>query len=512
MQSKYKSAMRKQAYGSINQMKSLHVPLRYTVNKQVVAEIAIIDQLPVLQVYTDNRKLAAHAIAALTAENFLLFYRDYMQFLPQLLGLTDLDKLHNYKKAIIAELDFSYVDSELLAYCAEINSLLATYRFQQRKEELPEDLRERDLKVEDLQVLLAMNDLHKGLEAGSSVVRTVHNADVLCGMQLLHTVDLPTLGVMGEHSLAVIRYTQHYRVNFDRPQKTFSQTFTPCLGSYSMANDQGLVITRNEATKSSSCRKSAIGIPESILIQELVENCVSVEEVLAYLHDRIPATSHILTLMDASGHAGVLEILPHTNQEDPEAKRLAYFRCVSLPHEPRIAKVNYTTDAAIVRTFHGDDVIDASQLSKKAASKQKSYGNYVHATNHFVMSTHIGSGYSSNPLMGSLTRASSLDRYRNMQRLIDSQASSKCVSAQACSEDTVQALRFYYDINTKNLKLTLTWGNRVCANVTKRTLFSRIDITQTFERFHHIALNLFYHDETLHDDSDDSDNILRYEW
>lgn len=513
MESKYKSALRKQSFGAVNQMHSVHVPQQYVVNKQVVAEITLIDHLPVLQVYTDNRQLAAHAIAALTAENFLLFYRDYMRFLPQLLGLTDADKIQNYKNEIIARLDFSYVHNELLAYCAEINKLLANYRFQQRTKELPEDLRARDLTVVDLQMLLSMNDLRKGLDAGSSVVRTVKKNSIFCGMQLIHTVDLPTLGVMGEHSLAIIRYTHHYRKDSDRPQKTFSQTFTPGLGSYSISNDQGLVITRNEATKSTSCRKSENkGIPESILIQELAENCISVEEVMEYLRERTPATSHLLTLMDASGHAGVLEILPLANEEDRKGNRLAYFRCISLPHEPLVTEADYANDAAILRTFYGDEVIDTSRLSKKAMQKQKSYGNYVHATNHFVMSTHIGSGYVNEPLMGSLTRPSSLDRYRHMQRVIDSQASSKYVSATACSEDTAQAMRFYYDIATQNLKVTMTWGNRACADAKKRDLYSRVDITQTFEIFHRIALNIFYHAETLDVDNDDSDDALRYEW
>lgn len=472
----FRSALRNSAVG---QRQTVHVPQQYIVNHQVVAEIILQDRLPILQVYTHDQWLAAFAIGALQAENFLRYYQDYMQYLPQLIGFTTLKQLTDYKNDIVRSLDFNYVHHDLTAFCLEINRTLARLRFQQKHKELPEDLRERDLTVADLHFLLAMNDLQKGLEAGSSAVRELKKDNQLSGLQLIHTVDSPSLGALGSHSIAIIRYTPHYRVNLDKPQMTFSLTFTPGLASYSMSNDKGLVITRNEATKKENCFTAVEnGIPESILIQILVENCSTVAEVLQLLDELTPASSHILTLMDAKKNAGVLEILP-----------------INKPAKSIFRPIN-------------EEVTDNSRLSKSAVKKLKSYGKYVLATNHFITSKDIGSGTQHEPQMNSLTRPSSLDRFRNMHRAIDSQHSSKQVIKNAGANDTVQAMRFqHYD--DAGLKLTVTWGNAKSANNVKHEAYSRLNLSQAFEKFHLAACHKFFPQDVPYDE-DEHCNEMSY--
>ncbi|MDQ2994549.1 MAG: C45 family peptidase, partial [Pseudomonadota bacterium] len=308
-----------------------------------------VDTMPVLRIYANDPKLATKAMVDLVAANFFKFYTDYFQPLDKKLRAELKEGYKAYKDRIVNHFNFDYVQAQLDDFVAELNLVIARYRKEGRLDQLPEQLRKNKFAIEDLYLLMTMNDLQKGAEAGSSAVRFVKTAGKITGAQLIHNVDIPSFGVLGAHTLGVIRYTPHYRNDLELPQITFSLTFTPGLMSYSMCNDNGLVVTRNEATKKDTMRFEEKGIPESILIQQLVENCNTVADVKEYLLTHKPATSHILTVMDASGVIGVLETLPLSHDRNFNT---AHFRLVHID-DTKDNEKHPPHGAAITTTYLG---------------------------------------------------------------------------------------------------------------------------------------------------------------
>ncbi|MDQ2995103.1 MAG: hypothetical protein M3R00_09245, partial [Pseudomonadota bacterium] len=156
-----------------------------------------------------------------------------------------------------------------------------------------------------------------------------------------------------------------------------------------------------------------------------------------------------------------------------------------------------------------------NHLSTKAKEKHKSYGRFVHATNHFINTAHRTHFL----VEHSETRWSSKSRFNAMHAALDAQECSKVIAAKGCSEDTVQSMRFAYDSATKVLKLTATWGNYECAKEPPvlwgtdayKAEFAQIkNVFDLFKQFHQSACVSFYPNEVNYvcaDDESDEDSL-----
>ena len=441
-----------------------------------IATMSHIDGLPVFASYTTDRKLQAESMALMTMQQFFDFFDNYLQFLPNV--LNDLNEKNNIKAHPIThvrnefrnrQLNTSYVDKELYVLHGIIMDEVERARRGESNFNVPTFLLENNLELTDVLAMLVFADVYKGIDGCSAAVREVnYGANDKRGTQLIRNLDWASLGVLGSNTFAKLLPTRYFQKNPDKPQAIFSITVTPGIMDLSIANDKGLVITLNEVCTMESKREnsSRYAIPQFILIREIAENCSTINEVLAYIDRRQPATSHILSVMDASGNGGILEML----STDENYKYRPYkFRSLEDSDE-YVGRASRDAD----KDFRSD----------KARAKQKNYGKHVVATNDFRNT-------SNEQIEGSSVWDCSEPRYQNLTKALNEQRSSKDAARACVSSDTVQSMRFTSLNNAEELKVTVTWGNNYAAP--KRTFlfgeqafhdkFTRINLRELFDYY-----------------------------
>lgn len=403
---------------------------------QVIAEFTKIDDFPLIKFYTADPVLKAEAQAKLTAKYMLDFYISYIQFIPLAARVRSRDLLTDPISFVADEirrrqLDFSSLEIDLYFLLIAFNKVIDLYNSDKFG-----PLKIESFTMDQLKALVAMCDIYKGIGC-SAALREKMVAEGKTATQLIRNLDWTPLNALGSNTMGLLYPTRHQSA--DKPNFVFSVTFTPGLIHLSVANDKGLVITLNEATKMHSKRenKKLNAVPQFVLVRQLIENCCSVKEAIEWLKIHPPATSHILTMMDAFGGSGIFELLPNKGVYKHDLYR---FRGI-----------------------------------KEA---QSSNGSLVqHTTNHFLK-------HNKKPLWGSEGFDCSFDRYEKMGVALAQDRPAKYVAQSTNVADTVQTLIF----TTMNGKLTLklNWANGYSASAidseTNTLRYTHIDLTSEFKK------------------------------
>lgn len=272
----------------------------------LIAEIVYLEDLPVIKFYTETPALKAQAQAKLTAKYMVELYNAFMQFLPLASGFKTGEFKYDPIKFVGEEirrrqLNFEYVDIELHYMLIEFNA----YIIEQNKTAYT-GLSHKLFTMDDLKSFLALCDVYKGIGCSAALRKTDSGE-----FEFIRNLDWEPFNKLGNHTLGLMTSTGHE--DRSKPQHVFSIGFTPGILGLSMVNDKGLIITLNEATKMQTKRENTNtgAIPQFILVRQLIENCATLDEVEAYLQTHQPATSHLLSIMDATGNFGIFEMLPN---------------------------------------------------------------------------------------------------------------------------------------------------------------------------------------------------------
>lgn len=364
-----------------------------------IAELYFLNELPVLKFYTANPMLKAKAQAKLTAKYMVDLYVDFIQFLSPAARVKSGHYATNPIQFVSEEirrrqLDLSYVEVELHFMLLEFNAYIA----EQNTRALP-GLSLTPFTMDDLKAFLCLCDVYKGIGCSAALRKTNE------GLEFIRLVDWQPLSVLGNHTLGLMSYTGHE--DPEKPQMVFSVGFTPGILGLSMVNDKGLIITLNEATKMDTKRENPNpkAIPQFILVRQLIENCSTIAEVKEYLKTHQPATSHILSIMDAKDNFGIFEMLPN---KGPYSKELYHFRSPSLET------------------------------------------NSVHVSNHFLDDQ-------DKSIFGSEGFDCSFDRFNRMNTALEKNEDAYHIAYSTNVHDSIQTLIFTK--NDKGLFLDLNWSN-----------------------------------------------------
>ena len=402
----------------------------------LIAEIAHHEDFPILFIYTADPVLKAKAQANLMAKYMVDFYIHFVQFLPLAAraktNLWTTDPIPFINQEISRrQLDFSYVEHDLHYMLIEFN--LAVDDYNQSK-----TLSLHHFTIDDLKSMLAFCDVYKGIGCSAAVRQERTDNDQII-YRLIRNLDWLSLDTLGSHTMGLMTRTPHQ--TDDKPHYIFSVTLTPGIMGLSMANDKGLVITLNEATKMNNKREnpSKNCIPQFVLIKQIIENCSTISDVKHYLETHQPATSHILTVLDAKGGMGIFEMLPNLG---PYNQQLYRFR----GHE-------------------------AEELSLSKISK-------YHVSNHFLDENGKG-------IVGSHGFDDSFIRFYNMGQALRDNKKPDEVAKSSNVHDTVQTLIFTAD--GVGLSMKINWANSYSATAVdslhQQIHYTEINLTQKFQDF-----------------------------
>lgn len=140
---------------------------------------------------------------------------------------------------------------------------------------------------------------------------------------------------------------------------SFELTYKQITGSHDGMNEKGLVITYNYGL---TAEKTEARLPITLLVQEILENCATVEQALALVGNFRFPNAAILTVADVSGAAASVEITP---------EHIAVRR----PANGAIVNTNFfSTDE--IKKF---DIPRSATYSKKAPAGIR--GRRIHETN-----------------------------------------------------------------------------------------------------------------------------------
>jgi hypothetical protein len=280
--------------------------------------------------------------------------------------------------------------------------------------------------MDDLKAFLALCDVYKGI--GCSAALRMNDSGEF---EFIRNLDWEPFNKLGNHTLGLMTSTGHE--DLSKPQHVFSISFTPGILGLSMVNDKGLIITLNEATKMQTKRENANagGIPQFILVRQLIENCTTLDEVETYLQTDQPATSHILSIMDRDGNFGIFEMLPN---KGPFSNDLYHLR------------------------------------------KPKS--NMVHVSNHFLDDN-------DRPINGSEGFDCSFTRFLDMDFALSYNKSALDIARSTNVHDSIQTLIF--SRKGEDLSLKLNWANGYSATavdpITHQLNYTKIDINKEFATY-----------------------------
>lgn len=389
----------------------------------VIAELHYLYHLPILTFYTADPILKAQAQAKLTARYMIDLYDSFIQFLPLAANVKSGEFKVDPIKFVGVEirrrkLNFDYVEVELHYMLIEFNAYIL-----ELNKKAYSGLTHRTFTMDDLKAFLALCDVYKGIGC-SAALRTTADKE----FEFIRNLDWEPLNRLGDHTLGVMSYTGHGDLN--KPQMVFSIGFTPGILGLSVVNDKGLIITLNEATKMKTKRENAKpnAIPQFILARQLIENCVTLEDVEKYLVDHQPATSHILSVMDAYGNYGVFEMLPNVG---PFSNDLYHLR------RPQFGR--------------------------------------LHVSNHFLDDN-------DNPLKGSEGFDCSFERFKNMGNALSNHEDALRVASSTNVHDSIQTLIFKRQADI--LKMSLNWSNSYSAtainSITGKLQYTDINLTEEF--------------------------------
>lgn len=140
---------------------------------------------------------------------------------------------------------------------------------------------------------------------------------------------------------------------------SFELTYKQITGSHDGMNEKGLVITYNYGL---TVEKTQARLPITLLVQEMLENCATVEAALALVGNFRFPNAAILTIADASGAAASVEITP---------EHIAVRR----PQDGILVNTNFFSCPETVKY----DIPRSARYSKKAPAGIR--GRRIHETN-----------------------------------------------------------------------------------------------------------------------------------
>lgn len=284
------------------------------IDNNLVAELNYVDGLPVCTLHTTDPYLAGRGVALLMPGQIIETLDRFYELLPSTMQL-----LHLGTSSFKWDID-KFIESEIKHLKPKIPD-----HIQKHIEGLVMEMQqwvEKDNKrwvyqrpiptVEDLTKFILIPDICKMLGCSAVIKRDGKNSEIW------RNLDWPSLGVIHQQSMLLI--TKLKQLSADKPTATASVTFTPGIAGLSLTNDKGLTLTINEATTMRTKRHNHGGTPEILHTREIVRNCTTLKEVEEFLLSSKPLTSHILTVMDASGQGAIFQILP-PKSEAPFTKR-----------------------------------------------------------------------------------------------------------------------------------------------------------------------------------------------
>lgn len=404
-----------------------------------LANLTHYDDFPVLEIYTSDTEKKAQSQMRLLAPYMNQFYLEYVQFLltaTQLLSGLWYKEPVKYTNSEIArrQLDLSSVEIELSHLLIEYNNYVDNYN-----KNTPHLLQQNHLTLEDFKALVCFCDVYKGIGC-STAVETEKLPSGEKVNRLMRNLDWRSLGALGKQSLAVLYPTAHNQT--DKPRAVLSIGLTPGLFGLTLVNDRGLVIAVNEVCRMKTKRENtaAHAIPQLLLPRLLIENCSSVEEIKEYLKTHHPASSHIISAIDATGNGGVFEMLPNEGKFADQDYR---FRGYDQPKNNKFPTF-----------FH------------------------AHATNHFL-------DENGKPVMSSRVSDRSLKRYDDMEAALERHDTPIKVAQSANAYDTVQSMVFTHTDNQFKLDINIAdaFGAKAINPDKNEVSFTSIDLTKTFSDF-----------------------------
>lgn len=414
--------------------KSQYRNASYHENDHLLAEVSHYNELPVLQIYTHDTAVKATIKGQVTAKAMIDFYLKYVQYLPYGARMNT----HTYFKnpldvtnndIFTRALNFESMHVELHHLLLEFNQAILSHN-----DNVSFALQLPLLTLDDLRMMIVMCDVYKGM-ACSAAVFSDKDANYL-----VRNLDWTPLNVLGNHTLATLTLTEQRDPAM--PRAVFSLGLTPGVLGLSVANDKGLVITLNEATKNDTKRinENKNAVPQFILVRQLIEHCCTVQDVKNYLKRHQPATSHILTVMDAEGSKGVFEMLPN---KGPFSKELFRFRGID-------NRAPY----------------DLTQAHPRQ-----------HVSNHFLDKHHL-------PIKGSEGFACSFDRYDWMEKALYEHKTPMEVAQSTSVEDTVHTLIFKHHKGELSLSINIANGYSADAvNTHGKVDYTGIPLSTLFKEF-----------------------------
>lgn len=292
----------------------------YHIDGKEVARLELIDSLPVLSITEQDAYKQGVILADILYEEMFELYNRYYKHLPSLIkwlhfGKSNIHDIDQYINQQMLTINFKFPDKFDLLLSGFVKRLNKWVETHNESHFIQQPL----FTIDIAKKLICLPDIFK-LSACSAAVRQMSPTQT----ELIRNLDWPALGVMDKHTIFILE--KLHQPSSDKPKAIASITFTPGFLGLSMANNHGLVITMNEATRQETKRHHSQGIPQLILIKEIVSNCSTIQEVRDFLNDNPPATSHILTVMDKNGEGAVFQLLP------PNSDKLFTVRVMDSEH------------------------------------------------------------------------------------------------------------------------------------------------------------------------------------
>lgn len=392
------------------------------IDERLIAELYYDGDLPILAMHSTDPEECGRALGDLLFNAIVEF--DHVYGPPFKIALRASSRILTEPEAHITDTitswDFYYPDwcmGELRGICEVYNELLEEVNETHR-------LKIKTVNLEHLRAITTATDVYKGVGriACSAALRRDSSGEI----ELYRNLDWGSLGILGRCTLLIVRRLDN--AGDSGPRATLSVAIPPGHFAISMLNDRGLFITLNEVSTMQNKRHAVGGMPEGLLIRDIVRSCTTLEEVIAYLEEQPAASPHSLTVRDAHGNGAIIQILPAESREP--------FTVRPLESQDWIAVTNHHYD-------QGGELIDGSQSSKSSEFRYEALA----------------------------------------QALLEGRSGQEALVA-ANAPDTLHAMTYSYNPNTGKMELYLSIDNRDAAEgpyhrVDYQALFDRILETHT---------------------------------
>lgn len=349
---------------SVNDLSKKHYDVsNVVIDNELIIELDYQDHTPICKVHSTDPYKVGLGFAKLMPRQSLDILEGFYELLPTTLQLlyiptqSRVANIHRFIEDCYQSLTPNfppYYEAQIRGFLKGINEFID-------QENQKWMIQKKHYTEADIKKLICLPDICAMLGCSAIIKRKATEQSI----ELLRTLDWPSLG---KDSSTIVCLTRVANKHPDRPSATASLTLPPGIIGLSMANDKNLCLTINEAGNMKTVRREQNGIPEILFTRELARNCASIADVIAYLEQHQPLSSHNLTIIDGQGNGAVIQILPIGTKERYSVRPLTEDALVVTNHHEVAGEKVPFSESWPDSTHRYDALLDALEQGKKGWS------------------------------------------------------------------------------------------------------------------------------------------------